>query len=571
MKISSTSRRATRSVSGPRSVIERSTRSAIAPGATSGSPSPSRARRWYSSTARSTSSRTSSRSPSGRSRRRSIAREHVAADRVVGVVVMPHAPARAHACGAPGACAPPGGGDTAAREVRERRPAERASSDELAVPRRGVDAAIDRETRSPRARTARRSRVDLGASEPLGRRPVEDHVDGHTPRTAASGAASEREQAGDADRSRRSRRRRQYAASTVTARAISIRRAHRRPRRRPAATRPSRGLRTTSSTSLGRTCGCGGGAREARERPRAGAPRQGVRDRHVADAVHDRVDRAAQVRLEPQTEPGRDRGRWPRRRRRAPAASCRRDRRREPERHLAGAAPRWSGDDDRLRSATITGDRVVRGAVSGSRRREPTSESAASTCDELRRPAASAAIVASTPRRSEVVRPAGSSGSKTPSTLRPRSCTAPTNGRVRPGHRSLTTSVSYSSSSASAGSSTIWRTRAPPWSARWRCNCSTQGSGEKTSATVGSFAIAPPTAGRRQRCADPVERLRRGALRRARAGGEGERDVAVGDGCRKQLRLSASTAIVTVNGLVALADAAACPSRRPRARARRRR
>ena len=53
MKISSTSRRASRSVSGPKSVIERSTRSAIdRRRSTSGSSSPSRATRWYSSTAR---------------------------------------------------------------------------------------------------------------------------------------------------------------------------------------------------------------------------------------------------------------------------------------------------------------------------------------------------------------------------------------------------------------------------------------------------------------------------------------------------------------------------------------
>ena len=71
-KISSTSRRAMRSVIGPKSVIDRSTRSTMTDGDTSGSSSPSRARRSYSSTARCTSTRTSSRSPSGRSCRRSI-------------------------------------------------------------------------------------------------------------------------------------------------------------------------------------------------------------------------------------------------------------------------------------------------------------------------------------------------------------------------------------------------------------------------------------------------------------------------------------------------------------------
>ena len=61
-----------RSVIGPKSVIERSTRSTMTDGEMSGSSSPRRARRSYSSTARNASTRTSSRSPSGRSWRRSI-------------------------------------------------------------------------------------------------------------------------------------------------------------------------------------------------------------------------------------------------------------------------------------------------------------------------------------------------------------------------------------------------------------------------------------------------------------------------------------------------------------------
>ena len=72
MKISSTSCRAMRSVSGPKSMMERSTRSAMTVGESKGSSSPSRATRSYSSTARYVSERTSSRSPSGRSWRRAI-------------------------------------------------------------------------------------------------------------------------------------------------------------------------------------------------------------------------------------------------------------------------------------------------------------------------------------------------------------------------------------------------------------------------------------------------------------------------------------------------------------------
>ena len=91
-KISSTSRRARRSVNGPKSVTERSTRLTIVAGSPSGNSSPARARRWKSSTARSTSTRTSASSRSGCSRRRSMpasASRRISSYASVRAVTMP--------------------------------------------------------------------------------------------------------------------------------------------------------------------------------------------------------------------------------------------------------------------------------------------------------------------------------------------------------------------------------------------------------------------------------------------------------------------------------------------------
>ena len=133
--------------------------------------------------------------------------------------------------------------------------------------------------------------------------------------------------------------------------------------------------------------------------------------------------------------------------------------------------------------------------------------------------------------------PAGSSGSKTPSdpptTVVDRARRSRASARASDRSRRARRTPRRA---RSAGSTTIWRTRAPPWWARWRCSSSTHGSGENTSATVGSTTVTAPS-GRGRRTSRRDRGLGRGAGCGTGARRAGERDVPVGDRGRDELRL----------------------------------
>ena len=410
------------------------------------------------------------------------------------------------------------GGHTDGGQRRDRR-GERAAADERAVPRRGLDRAVERDEQQARGRErARDLRGDLLAAEAVGRargsrrggrgaaRAAVDRASAIHPssRATPTGVPAPTPTTTSADCDHRAR-------DPVTPGAPE-----RRPRRAPSRAKACDDVEHLVGSHLRR----GVGARAARRRRRSFArarPRR--RDAcEVAEAVLDRVDRGAEVGLDRQAEPRRDRGaRLVGVDEHDGVAACR------DAPAQARSRPRWRPRpggprhrDDRARARR--------------RRRRPSSTSASSASGpsvaaarQLPRSARTStnSAIGGRRRRSSRRRRArrGGPGRAARRDRRRRGPGDParghraTNSRLSAGHRWLTTSVSYSSSSATDGSITIWRTRAPPWSARWRCSSSTHISGEKTSAIDGSTdaGSGPACAHHRARRSggrrDPTERL----------------------------------------------------------------
>ena len=267
-----------------------------------------------------------------------------------------------------------------ARDSRRRRSASTGAS---AAPRRSTPAAARRRPGS--RRTPRRAR----------RPPARAPAPSRTGRAAARrGPAAIR-------RRRRPRSRRSSASRSMTR--THLARAHLRP---------------------------AGRVRDAADDARAAcAARVEDRRREVAAAVLDRVDRGAQIRLERQPEPLRDRGRDVVAVDEHAPSTCARPRPRARSRSRSGRRPA----DRRPRRA---GRDAVGAATHRAGARSARAATRASTSARTNASGpASVSITASTSTAARCARLAGSARSCTPSTRRPRACTSATNACVSAGQR----------------------------------------------------------------------------------------------------------------------------------------
>ena len=445
MKISSTSRRAMRSVIGPKSVIERSTRSTMTDGSTSGSSSPSIARRVV------LVDRAVHLDPHlvevavGTELASLDPRQHVAPDPVVRVDgharLRPPGAARPRRTGAASAASDRGRAATPARTGRT----------SCAVPRRRFDAAVGRDEREARGREraldlgrgARRAGTDRSAPDSTrGARRA-----GRRPRDIGDPS----EQAGDTDRVRGHRPRRPRRRSPARASSVDDDRGLDHHLRR------SHDGRSHDVEHVARP--------DLRDRGQAREPADTSSERGAGPAQRD--DRVVE-RRRGRARPRRWRcGGWARARGRAAGrpprgSSASTSTTAAPRAASATASPSATSLTPLPRRARMTTSGPSAGSRSSSAPRGSREPFGAAGRAGVEHPttatnsaiAASEAIVPSTPSASRWSRPAVRRDRTRRARRRPAGAPRRRSAREA-GQRWLTTSVSYSSSSASAGSSTI--------------------------------------------------------------------------------------------------------------------